>query len=48
MNTVEGQGRHQVRWDGRDAFGRQVATGLYLSRLVAGPKVAIRKMTFSK
>lgn len=48
VNDVQSAGRHQVRWDGRDAFGRQVATGLYISRLVAGTDIAIRKMTFSK
>jgi hypothetical protein len=48
VNEVQAPGRHRVRWNGRDAFGRTVATGLYLSRLVAGPNVAIRKMTFSK
>jgi subtilisin family serine protease len=29
-------GWHQTRWDGRDAAGRQVASGLYFCRLEAG------------
>ncbi len=29
-------GWHQARWDGRDAAGRQVASGLYFCRLEAG------------
>ncbi len=41
-------GYYQVRWDGKDAFGRTVSTGLYLYKLEAGPKVAVRKMVFAK
>ena len=29
-------GWHQARWDGRDAAGREVASGLYFCRLEAG------------
>ena len=28
-------GRHDVRWDGRDAGGRTVANGIYYLRLTA-------------
>ncbi len=37
-------GPHTVRWDGRDLHGRQLGTGLYFSRLQAGPEVATRKL----
>ena len=50
-NLVSGQqeaGVYSVQWDGHDAVGRQVATGLYLYRLQAGQNVAIRKMVFAK
>ncbi|MDP6125712.1 MAG: FlgD immunoglobulin-like domain containing protein, partial [Candidatus Latescibacteria bacterium] len=30
-------GRHSVVWDGRDDQGREVASGVYIVRLVAGP-----------
>ena len=29
-------GRHQAVWDGRDANGRPVGTGLYFDRIIAG------------
>jgi len=41
-------GYYQVRWDGKNAFGRTVSTGLYLYKLEAGPNVAVRKMIFAK
>ncbi len=37
-------GYHSVQWDGRDALGRQVTSGVYLYRLEAGANVAVRKM----
>jgi len=37
-------GTHSVGWDGRDGSGHSVASGVYWSRLVAGPAVATRKM----
>jgi hypothetical protein len=49
-------GRHQMVWDGRDARGQQVATGVYVYRLEAdGPSagsgqrfVATKKLTMMK
>ena len=41
-------GRHAIAWDGRDAFGREVATGMYIYRLVAGENATMKKMTFTK
>ena len=37
-------GEHQLAWDGRDERGRAVATGVYLSHLVAPGVVQARKM----
>ena len=48
VNGSQAAGQYQVRWDGRDAFGRDVATGVYLYRLVAGPNVAVQKMVFAR
>jgi hypothetical protein len=48
VHAAQPQGVHSVEWDGRDAFGRPVATGLYIYRLVAGAHVATRKMVFVK
>ena len=48
---VEGQleaGVHQVVWDGTDASGSQVATGVYMYRLTAGDRVETRKMSLVK
>jgi hypothetical protein len=41
-------GRHEVRWDGVDQSGRQVASGTYFARLVAGGKEQRRKMLLLK
>ncbi len=38
-------GRHDVLWDGRDAGGRETASGVYLCRLRAGGADQMRKMT---
>ncbi len=41
-------GAHAIQWDGRDAIGRAVSSGIYMYRLVAGEKVAVRRMIFLK
>ncbi len=48
VHELQGVGAHGVVWDGRDAFGRGVATGVYIYRLQAGLHVALRKMIFAK
>ncbi|MBC7187803.1 MAG: T9SS type A sorting domain-containing protein, partial [Calditrichaeota bacterium] len=37
-------GVYRVRWDGRDELGRQVVSGVYVCRLVAGEVVKTAKM----
>jgi hypothetical protein len=39
-------GVHEVRWNGRDAQGNQVATGVYFARLSVGGDVITRKMLY--
>ncbi len=41
-------GRHSVIWNGRDGRGRQVASGVYFSRIRAGDWRATRRMTLLK
>ncbi len=41
-------GAHAVLWDGRDAAGRQVASGTYVCRLEAGSVVRTTRMTLVK
>jgi hypothetical protein len=42
------EGRHAVRWDGRDAAGRAAAAGAYVARLRAGGAVVNHKLTLAK
>ncbi len=41
-------GRHSLLWDGRNASGEQVASGLYFYRLAAGDHTQSRKMLLLK
>ncbi len=41
-------GIHKIVWDGRDAAGVQVATGVYFVRLVAGDVTMTRKLVMIK
>ncbi len=45
VDGVRGAGLHGVRWDGRDAAGRAVASGTYLLRLRAEGATITRKAT---
>lgn len=48
VNAEQVSGKYQVVWNGKDEFGRQVASGIYLYRLVAGDFVDTRKMLILK
>ncbi len=48
VNAHQSLGVYAVRWKGRDDSGRDVASGVYLYRLVAGEHVAVKKMLFAK
>jgi hypothetical protein len=39
---------HSVIWDGRDAVGRPVASGVYFARLTFNDEVRVSKMTLAK
>lgn len=41
-------GLHSVKWDGTDESGRQVASGIYLYKIVTGDVVESRKMILMK
>jgi len=41
-------GRHYVGWDGRDSYGSVVASGVYFSRIDAGPWHETKRMVFVK
>ena len=41
-------GTHSVRWNGTDESGRQVASGIYLYKIVTGDVVESRKMILMK
>jgi hypothetical protein len=48
VKTTQPSGCYQVDWDGRDEWGRSVASGIYFFRLAAGPYTSVRKMTLLK
>jgi hypothetical protein len=48
VDDVRAPGAHDVSWDGRDASGRVVASGVYYCRLVAGDVDETRKMVLLK
>jgi flagellar hook assembly protein FlgD len=43
-NLTAGSGHHSIVWDGTDARGNQVASGIYFYRLRAGIVNQTRKM----
>ena len=44
VNEIQPAGSHQVVWNGRDDFGREVASGIYYYKLVSGKQQAVNKM----
>ena len=48
INGVQPAGFHRIVWDSRDNMGRQVSSGIYLYRLVAGEFLDTRKMLILK
>ncbi len=47
-NQYQETGKYSVRWDGRNAYGQQVASGIYIYRLKADGFVKSRKMMLIK
>jgi hypothetical protein len=43
-----GPGRHEVVWNGRDASGRTVGSGVYFARLTADDAIRTGKMVLLK
>ena len=41
-------GHHAITWNGRNKNGRAVASGVYFTRIVAGEKIAVKKMLLLK
>ncbi|MBK7048327.1 MAG: hypothetical protein IPH48_17870 [bacterium] len=48
LNEQLEAGHHEVRWDGIDAQGRRMASGVYLYKMEAGPYCETRRMTLLK
>lgn len=41
-------GQHDATWDGKNRFGKQVGSGVYIYRLEAGKRVKMKKMMLMK
>jgi bacillopeptidase F len=48
VNKTLPAGAYQLSWDGRDRYGREVSSGLYLYRLEAEGATLVRKMVLLK
>ena len=51
VSLVNGRGRagrHHVRWNGRDASGQPVGSGVYLCRMEAGPFSSVQRLLLLK
>ena len=48
VDKYQEAGRYQVAWDGRDATGKKMASGVYICRLEAGDFVSSKKMILLK
>jgi flagellar hook assembly protein FlgD len=48
VDEMIGEGYQERVWDGKDASGSQVGSGVYFYRLTAGDKTLTKKMVFLK
>ena len=48
VNKVQTSGRHSVIWDGRNAQGRLVPSGVYFYRMTAGGSVTTKRIVLMK
>jgi len=48
VDNVVPAGTYQVSWDGKDAYGRAMTSGVYLYRITADQYTATRKMLMVK
>ena len=48
VNSPQLSGSYAVNWDGRDDNGKDLATGIYFSRLLVGKSVATGKLLLLK
>lgn len=44
VNDHQGPGRYSIVWDGKDDFGLEVSSGIYLCRLRSGSFIKMRKL----
>jgi spore coat protein A len=47
-NSVYGEGEHAVTWDGRDALGNPVSSGVYFYKLNAASSTHVKKMVLMR
>jgi flagellar hook assembly protein FlgD len=48
VDDVFESGQHSVIWNGRDDNGRDMSSGVYFVRMIAGDEVSTRRMVLLK
>lgn len=46
VSEIQGAGQYTVRWDGRDAQGDEIPSGVYLYQLISGDFIQTKKMVY--
>lgn len=46
VDINQGRGRYNVYWDGRDDYGKEISSGVYMYRLTTPSESMVKKMLY--